>query len=98
MTFVEKDESKLFEHYFKGIIEQTLLYVKSVTDYSSNAKNAKNASTKYWKAIISQSLEILNKVSFYMFQTMESCNSIFYEFFSVLDECLVNQRNILISG
>lgn len=52
-------ELKSFEDDFRGIIEQTLLFVKSVTDYSVSLKNT---NTKYWKVMISQALEILNKV------------------------------------
>lgn len=63
VTFIEKNELKLLENYFKGMIEQTLLYLKSVTEYSLRVKNASAKYRKYWKAVIFESVEILNKVS-----------------------------------
>ncbi len=58
---LELCELRSLEVHFKGIIEQDLLYVNSVTDYSPSCKNA---SAKYWKVMVSQALEILNKVIF----------------------------------
>lgn len=60
VSIIEQPKLTSLEIYFKGIIEEVLIYVKSVTDYSSTLKNT---NVKYWKVMMSQALEILNKTN-----------------------------------
>lgn len=59
ISVLEMDDLLSYESHFKGIIEQIILYIRGILDFTATSKVA---FAKYWKVMISLALEILNKV------------------------------------
>jgi hypothetical protein len=59
---MEEEETLKLESAFRALVEQCLIYVKNISKQADEC--AQLPSAKYWRVMLNQCYDILDKVSF----------------------------------